>query len=68
MVTDNAANVVAAVRHTGWTHVPFFAHTLNLAVSEAIKADTKIHQLKVRILDVRVCALYRHLTVSLGAH
>ena len=28
MVTDNAANVVAAVRHTSWTHVPYFAQTL----------------------------------------
>ena len=52
MVTDNAANVVAAVRHTGWTHVPFFAHTLNLAVSEAIKADTKIHQLRKSCRDI----------------
>ena len=52
MVTDNAANVVAAVRHTGWTHVPFFAHTLNLSVSEAIKADTKIHQLRKSCRDI----------------
>ena len=36
VVTDNAANVVADVRHTGWTHVPCFVHTLNLVVSEAI--------------------------------
>ena len=53
MVTDNAANVVAAVRHTGWTHIPCFAHTLkNLVVSEAIKADTKIHQLRKSCKDI----------------
>ena len=52
MVTDNAANVVAAVRHTGWTHVPCFAHTLNLVISEAIKADTKIHQLRKSCRDI----------------
>ena len=46
MVSDNAANIVAAVRHTGWTHVPCFAHTLDLVVSEAIKAETKIFQLR----------------------
>ena len=44
--TDNAAYVVATVRHTGWIHVPCFAHTINLVVSEAIKADIKIHQLR----------------------
>ena len=52
MVTDNATNIVAAVRHTGWTHVPCFAHTLNLVVSEAIKAETKIHQLRKSCRDI----------------
>ena len=50
MVTDNAA-----VRHTVWTHVSCFAHTLNLVVSEAIKADKKIHQLKLIGEDTRNC-------------
>ena len=39
MVTDNAANIVAALRIAGWKHVKCFAHTLNLVLSEAIKAD-----------------------------
>ena len=52
MVPDNAANVVANVRHTGWTHVPCFVHTLNLVVSEAIEADTKIHQLRKSCRDI----------------
>ena len=39
IVRDNASNIVAAVKITGWTHVPCFAHTLNLVVSEAIKSD-----------------------------
>ena len=32
IVTDNAANMVAAVRITGWTHIHCFAHTLNLVI------------------------------------
>ena len=52
IVADNAANVVANVRHTGWTHVPCFVHTLNLVVSEAIEADTKIHQLRKSCRDI----------------
>ena len=30
--TDNAANIVAAIRLTGWAHIPCFAHTINLVV------------------------------------
>lgn len=48
MVTDNAANIVSAVRITGWNHVPYFAHTLNLIVSEATKNDHRCDDLKTR--------------------
>ena len=33
VTTDNANNMVAAVRHNRWNHLPCFAHTLNLIVS-----------------------------------
>lgn len=37
-VTDNAANIVAAIRMgTGWIRVPCFAHTLQLVVKDAVK-------------------------------
>lgn len=29
ITTDNAANIVAAVRDWEWRHLPCFAHTLN---------------------------------------
>ena len=39
LVTDNAANIVAATRIIAWKHVPCFAHTLNLIVKGALMAD-----------------------------
>ena len=36
MCTDNAANIVAAVRLTGWAHIPCFAHTTNLIVQSSL--------------------------------
>ena len=39
VTTDNASNMVAGVRLTGWKHLPCLAYTLNLIVCEAIKKD-----------------------------
>ena len=36
-VTDNASNIIAAARLTGWKNLPCMAHTLNLIVQESIK-------------------------------
>lgn len=36
-VTDNAPNIVAAVKCNNWRHVPCFAHTLNLIVKAGLK-------------------------------
>ncbi|XP_028414611.1 zinc finger BED domain-containing protein 4-like [Dendronephthya gigantea] len=52
IVTDNASNIVAAVKITGWIHVPCFAHTLNLIVSEAIKSDERVNDLKKRCKQI----------------
>ena len=49
--TDNASNMVAAIRITGWTHIHCFAHTLNL-VQEAIKADSSVTQIKKKCKDM----------------
>lgn len=38
VVTDNAANITAAVKsHTSFTHVPCFGHTVQLCVNDALK-------------------------------
>ena len=38
ITTDNAANISAAIRITGWKHLPCFAHTLNLVVQSGMTA------------------------------
>ena len=42
VVTDNAANCVAAIRLLGWRHLPCFVHTLNLIVKYGMKSDTVV--------------------------
>jgi len=47
VVTDNGANMVAAVHKAGWRHYPCFAHTLNLVVKDAIKESPEtVHLLE----------------------
>ena len=46
IVTDSAANMLAAARITGWRHLPCFAHTLNLIVQEATEKDTELSDLR----------------------
>ena len=43
-VTDNAANIVSAVRYLHWDHIPCFAHVLNLIVRAALKMVQSIVQ------------------------
>jgi len=38
VITNNGADIVAAVSKAGWAHYPCFAHTLNLVVKDFIKA------------------------------
>lgn len=42
VVTDNGANMVAAVRKAGWRHHPCFAHTLNLIVKDSLKTVPEV--------------------------
>ncbi len=52
VVTDNASNMVSAISKTGWRHLPCFAHTLNLIVQNAIKADPIVQQIQLQCKDV----------------
>ena len=51
LVTDNASNMVAAARLTGWKHIPCFAHTLNLIVQAALSADPVMADLKKKMQE-----------------
>ncbi|XP_069699303.1 E3 SUMO-protein ligase ZBED1-like [Periplaneta americana] len=46
VVSDNAANIVAAIRLTGWKHIPCFAHNLNLIVQCGLHC---IHDISAKI-------------------
>ena len=52
VTTDNASNMVAGVRLTGWKHLPCLGHTLNLIVCEAIKKDEALSTLQEKCRKV----------------
>ena len=46
IITDNAANMMAASRLTQWRHIPCFAHTLNLILQEATENNEELVELR----------------------
>nr|CAH0112333.1 unnamed protein product [Daphnia galeata] len=48
IVTDNASNMKLAVTLGGWKHVSCFAHTLNLAVTDALKNNSELNGILAR--------------------
>ena len=52
IVTDNANNIVAATRLNAWKHIPCFAHTLNLIVTESIAQDQELRGILKRSRDI----------------
>lgn len=38
IVSDNAANIVAAIRGGGWRHIGCFAHSINLVVQASLSS------------------------------
>uniref|UniRef100_A0A0B7BIP8 BED-type domain-containing protein n=1 Tax=Arion vulgaris TaxID=1028688 RepID=A0A0B7BIP8_9EUPU len=51
IVTDSTANIFAAVRLTGWMHLPCFAHSINLIVQSGINTIKAIHDKVKTIVD-----------------
>ncbi|XP_076134518.1 E3 SUMO-protein ligase ZBED1-like [Alosa pseudoharengus] len=48
LVTDNAANMVAATEKLGLRHLPCFAHTLNLIVKKAVEEHEALTEIRTR--------------------
>jgi hypothetical protein len=44
IVTNNAANMIVAVRETGWRHLPCFAHSLNLVIQDSLMFQRYVEQ------------------------
>ena len=42
ITTDNGSNMVAAIDRLGWDHLSCFGHNLNLAVTNALKDETRV--------------------------
>ncbi|XP_063222172.1 E3 SUMO-protein ligase ZBED1-like [Bacillus rossius redtenbacheri] len=73
VVSDNAANMVAAVNLTGWTHISCFAHNLNLIVQHGLDGTkTKILLTKVKSIvaffkrSPQACAKLKSMQEQLG--
>ena len=47
-VTDSASNMNLALKITKWSHLPCFAHTLNLIVQGAFAADDQLSSLQAK--------------------
>ena len=52
VVTDNASNVTSAVSKLGLTHIPCFAHTINLVVNGAIQAVNSVSNIKKKVKSI----------------
>ena len=52
VITDNANNIVAAVRNNKWNHLPCFAHTLNLLVTNSLQEVPEISAILQRCKNI----------------
>lgn len=61
IVTDNASNMTRAVSLVGWRHIPCFAHTINLVVTNSISA---IDSLEMLVKKVKSIVTFFHSSVK----
>ncbi|KAJ8930404.1 hypothetical protein NQ314_016799 [Rhamnusium bicolor] len=59
VASDNASNIVAAIKITGWKHVPYFAHNLNLIIQSALEVNG-IAQMQNKIK--KIVTFFKHST------
>ena len=59
IVTDNAANIVNAVKLAKFKHLPCFAHTLNLVVQKGIQSLKPCDKRLKPILSIFIEVLWR---------
>ena len=52
VVTDNANNMTGAIRLNHWKQLPCFAHTINLVVDSALKADPSVIEMRKACRDI----------------
>lgn len=52
IITDNAANCVAASRILTWRHLPCYAHTLNLIVRDGLNSERQVISIQQKCKSV----------------
>lgn len=62
VVTDNGANMVAAVRKASWAPYPCFAHSLNLVVKDSLKAVPGL--LEIQKKSSAIVSFFHHSTAA----
>ena len=52
VTTDNANNIVAAVRLNKWNHIPCFAHTLNLIIQDSLQESKELTDIRKKCRNI----------------
>lgn len=61
IVSDNAANIRAAVRICGWRNLPCFAHSINLIVQKGVESIKETKTTVKSIIELFKRSIYLHM-------